>query len=253
MVGTNDAPTTIGADNVITDADVNGGFFLPSWTLTGNDTDADHLDTLSVNSITSESGVDASLFGGLIVFDDGTLGGSFDYDTSDQHGAVSAGSGTVTVTNSAPAATLTGSGGNDIVVAVNGNEALNGGGGNDILIGNSGTHALTGGGGDDIFAFEVVPDQGPTPANSVTDFDNVSDHDMVAISAAAFGGGLTPGQDTSGIFESTGDAEFFGSLFHYDTSNQILYFSSDGTTASAIVVAQFQPSVDLHSQDLLIV
>src|SRR5262249_51426658 len=28
MVGTNDAPTTVGNDNVITDADVNGGFFL---------------------------------------------------------------------------------------------------------------------------------------------------------------------------------------------------------------------------------
>lgn len=253
MIGTNDAPTTVGADNVITDADVNGGFFLPSWTLTANDSDPDHLDVLSVNSITSESGVDATLFGGVIVFDDGTLGGSFDYNTSDAQAAVSAGSGTVTVTNSAPAATLSGSSGNDIIVAVNGNEALDGGGGNDILIGNSGTHSLSGGSGSDIFAFQLVPDQGPTPANAITDFDNLSDHDLVAISAAAFGGGLTPGQDTSGIFESTADAEFFGSLFHYDTSDQILYFSQDGTTASAIVVAQFQPGVDLHSQDLLIV
>jgi VCBS repeat-containing protein len=255
MVGTNDAPTAVGDDNVITDADVNGGFFLPGWTLTVNDSDPDHLDVLNVNSITGESGVDASVFGGVIAFDDATLGGSFDYDTSDAHGAVSSGSGTVTMTNTAPAATLNGTSGNDIIVAVNGNEALNGNGGNDILIGNSGTHSLSGGSGDDIFAFQAVPDQGATPANAITDFDNVSDHDMVAISATAFGAGLTAGQDTSpgGIFDSTGDAEFFGSLFHYDTSNQILYFSSDGTTASAIVVAQFQPGVDLHAHDLMIV
>ncbi|MEJ0076865.1 MAG: VCBS domain-containing protein [Alphaproteobacteria bacterium] len=250
--GTNDAPTTVGADNVITDADVNGGVFLPGWALTHNDTDPDLTDVLSVNSITGTSGLDAFLLGGVIAFDDTTLGGSFTYSTTDGM-AVSPGSGTVTVTNSAPVATLSGTGGSDILVAVNGNEALNGGGGNDILIGNSGTHTLTGGSGDDIFAFQVVPDQTPTPANTITDFNNVSDHDMIAISAAAFGAGLTPGQDTSGIFESTGDADFIGSLFHYDTANQTLYFSSDGTNASAIVVTQLQSGVLLNSHDLMIV
>ena len=71
--------------------------------------------------------------------------------------------------------------------------------------------------------------------------------------AAAFGAGLTPGQDTAGIFESTADADFLGNLFHYDTANQTLYFSSDGTTASAITVAQFQSGVLLNAHDLLIV
>src|SRR4029077_15647922 len=116
----------------------------------------------------------------------------------------------------------------------------------------SGTHVLTGGSGNDIFAFEVVPDQTPTPANTITDVDNGPDHDMVAISAAAFGAGLTPGQDTSGIFESTGDAEFLGNLVPHNTANETLYFSSDGTTASAITVAQFQSGVLLNAHDLLI-
>lgn len=97
------------------------------------------------------------------------------------------------------------------------------------------------------------PLPGSGDVNTITDFDNVSDQDRVAISASAFGGGLAPGMDASLVFESSGDAEFFGSLFHYDETAQTLYFSSDGTTASAIVVAQFGASVLLHGNDLLIV
>ena len=247
--GTNDAPTTVGADNVITNADVNGGFFIPTWALTINDADPDLADTLSVNSITGTSGLDAFLFGGVLAFDDAVLGGSFTYDTTDGL-AVSSGSGTVTVTNNAAAvSTLNGTSGNDILIGTTDGVALDGGGGNDILIGNSGAHALTGGSGDDIFAFQVVPDA----LNSITDFDNVGAQDKIAISAAAFGGGVTPGMDTTFLFESTADAEFLGSLFHYDTSTDTLYFSSDGTTASAIVVAQLQAGVLLNSNDLLIV
>jgi Ca2+-binding RTX toxin-like protein len=252
--GTNDAPTTVGADHVITNADAGGGFFLPTWALTLNDSDPDLTDTLSVNSVTSETGVSTFLFGGVIVFDDGTLGGSFDYNTTDGM-AVSPGSGTVTVDNQAASVTtLNGTSGNDIIIGTTDGVALSGGGGNDILIGNSGSHVLTGGSGDDIFAFEVVPDQIPMgAANTITDFDNVTDHDHLAISAAAFGGGLTPGMDASTVFESSGDAVFFGSLFHYDEANQTLYFSSDGSTASAIVVTQLQPGVLLQGHDLLIV
>jgi VCBS repeat-containing protein len=245
--GTNDAPTAVGADTVITDAGVDGGLFIPGWTLTGNDTDTDTLDTLFVNSITGESGGDAFLFGGVIFFDDTTLGGSFTYDTTDGS-LVSAGSGTVTVVNN-PSSPLNGTGGNDIIISTVGGSALNGGGGDDILIGNSGAHLLTGGSGDDIFSFQLLPDD----VNEITDFDNTVDHDLIGISAAAFGGGLTAGMDVSLVFESTADAEFVGGLLHYDTTANALYFSSDGTTASAILVAQLQSGVLLNAQDLLIV
>jgi hypothetical protein len=55
------------------------------------------------------------------------------------------------------------------------------------------------------------------------------------------------------VFESSGDDQFLGALFHYDTANQTLYFSSDGTNASVITLAQFQSGVVLHANDLLIV
>jgi len=61
---------------------------------------------------------------------------------------------------------------------------------------------------------DVVP--ATTDTNSITDSTNVTDHDHIAISASAFGSGLTPGMDTNSVFESSGDAEFFGSLFHYE-------------------------------------
>jgi len=110
---------------------------------------------------------------------------------------------------------------------------------------------LTGGTGNDSFAFQQVPDG----ANSITDFNNTSQQDHIAISANGFGGGLTPGMDVSATFESSGDDQYFGTgaVFHFDTANETLYFSADGTQASAIAVVQVQAGVVLNPHDLLIV
>ena len=53
--------------------------------------------------------------------------------------------------------------------------------------------------------------------------------------------------DVTSIFETSGDDQFsgFGAEFHFDTANQTLYFSADGTTASAIALAQVQAGVTL--------
>ena len=62
--------------------------------------------------------------------------------------------------------------------------------------------------------------------------------------------------DASIVFESSSDATFLSSFnrFHLDTSSQILYYSADGTTDSAVAVLQLQPSVTLNpQQDLYIV
>ena len=254
--GTNDAPTTVNDDSIITNVDINQGIFIPDWVLTRNDVDPDLGDTLSVNSTSNDVGGSSGfLFGALVWFDDGTLGGSFDYDTTDGS-LTSSGTGTVTVTNNATSTLLlTGTGGDDIIIAGVDGTALVGGGGDDVLIGNAGSHVLTGGTGDDVFAFQLAPDQGPIPTNTITDFNNTTDQDMIAISAAAFGGGLTAGMDTTSVFESsaTADFDFVTSRFHYDTSTDILYFSADGSTGSAIVVAQLQSGVILNANDLMIV
>jgi len=128
---------------------------------------------------------------------------------------------------------------------------MTGGTGNDIFFGNSGSHVMTGGGGNDTFAFMHTTD-GPA---TITDFNNVTAQNHIAVSANGFGGGLTAGMDVTPIFETTADNQFSGTgaEFHFDTANQTLYYSADGTTASEMTLAQVQPGVTLHPHDVLIV
>ena len=247
--GTNDAPTAV-SENVITDVGPNATVDIPSWALAANDTDPDTTDHLFVNNIVASSGGNAVPFGDVFFVDDATPGGSFTYTTSD--GIATSNVATATVINNATSATvLNGTSGDDILIANNGSEALNGGGGNDVLIGNSGAHVMTGGGGNDNFAFLHTTD-GPA---TITDFNNTTAHDRIAVSASGFGGGLTAGMDVTSIFETSNDNQFLGlgAEFHFDTANQTLYFSPNGTTASAIELAQVQPTATIHPHDLWIV
>jgi VCBS repeat-containing protein len=249
--GTNDAPTAVD-DTIITDAGPNGTVIIAPWALGANDTDPDTTDHVFANSIgTSTGGSAGGAFGFAFFSEDATLGGSFTYDASDGH-ATSSNFATVTVVNNATTTTtLTGTGANEILIATQGNEALNGGGGNDILFGFDGNHVLTGGSGNDTFAFQSQP----TGTNVITDFDNTAEHDHIAVSANSFGGGLTAGQDVTSVFETSGDDQFSGSgaVFHFDTANQTLYFSADGTTGSEITLVQVQAGVTINPHDLLIV
>jgi VCBS repeat-containing protein len=249
--GANDAPTAVG-ENVITDAGPSSVIDVPGWALAANDTDPDTTDHVSLKDVVASSGGFGFKSGSDAFFiEDATQGGSFDYTATDGI-ATSANTATATITNNATTATaLVGTGGDDILIATNGSETLSGGGGNDILIGNSGAHVMTGGGGNDSFAFLHTTD-GP---GTITDFNNTTQQDHIAVSAGGFGGGLSAGQDVSSIFETSGDDQFsgFGAEFHFDTANQTLYYSSDGTQASAITVATVQAGVLLHAHDLLIV
>ena len=247
--GANDPPTAVG-ETVVTDVGPNGTVDVPTWALGANDTDPDTTDVVTPNAIVSSSGGGAVLFGDAFFTDDSTLGGSFDYTVTDGH-VTSSNTATATiVNNSTGATTLTGTSGDDIVIASNGSESLNGGGGNDVLIADSGSHAITGGAGSDIFGFVSVPDG----TDTITDFNNTTQADTIAISAAAFGGGLTPHQDLTFDFETTNDNQFSGfAQFHFDTANQTLYYSADYTQTSAVAVVQVQAGVTLHPNDLLVV
>ncbi len=249
--GTNDAPTAV-SESVVTDAGANGTVDIPAWALAANDTDPDTTDHVSVNGILSSSGGNAVLSAGGVAFtDDATLGGSFTYNSTDGI-ALSGNAATATlINNAASATTLTASAGDSILIATNGGEQLAGGAGNDILIGNSGSHVMSGGGGNDTFAFLHTTDGMAT----IADFNNTTEHDHIAVSASGFGGGLSAGMDVTPIFETTGDNQFsgFGAEFHFDTANQTLYFSADGTTASAIALAQVQSGVTINPHDVLIV
>ncbi len=247
--GSNDVPAAV-SNNVITDVGPSGAVDIPQWALAANDTDPDTIDHLFVNSVVSSSGGSAFQSGDVFFIDDATPGGSFDYTSSD--GIATSSAATATVINNATSATaLTGTGSDDIIIATNGTETLSGGSGNDILIGNSGSHVMTGGSGNDTFAFLHTTDG----TGTITDFNNTSEHDHIAVSANGFGGGLTAGMDVTPVFETSGDDQFsgFGAEFHFDTANQTLYFSADGTTASALALTQVQAGVTINPHDLLIV
>lgn len=250
ITGTNDAPTAVN-ENVITDAGASGTIDIPAWALAANDTDPDTTDHLFVNALGAGTGGTAVGFIDAFFIDDATPGGSFTYTTSDGI-ATSANSATATITNNPTSSVaLVGTSGDDIIIATNGTETLSGGGGNDVLIGNSGSHVMTGGSGNDTFAFRQTTD-GP---GIITDFNNLTEHDHIAIQANGFGGGLTAGMDVTSVFETSGDDQFSGSgaVFHFDSANQTLYFSSDGTQASAITVATVQAGATINPHDLLIV
>jgi Ca2+-binding RTX toxin-like protein len=129
--------------------------------------------------------------------------------------------------------------------------ALAGTSGDDIIIGDNASETLDGGAGNDIFGFEQ-PQSGPA---MITDFNNTTEQDQIAVSAAGFGGSLTPGMDLSSLFETSGDNQFVStsSLFHFDTGNQTLYFSADGTTGSEVALAELQAGPTLQSNNMLIV
>jgi len=61
--------------------------------------------------------------------------------------------------------------------------------------------------------------------------------------------------DVTSTFETSADDQFSGSgaVFHFDSANQTLYFSADGSQASAVAVTTVQPGVTLNPHDLLIV
>lgn len=248
--GTNDAPAAA-SDNVVTDAGAGGVVNIPSWALTLNDSDPDAADHVSVGAITSNTGGTAIVFGNTFFLDDATEGGSFDYTAYDGI-AASSNTATVIVNNTATSATtLTADSGGSILIATQGNETMTGGAGNDVLVGSSvGNHAMSGGGGDDVFAFAGPP----ASTSQIADFNNVSEHDRIALSANGFGGGLVAGMDVTSIFETSADNTFSGAAeFHFDTGNQTLYFSADGTQGSAVAVVAVQAGAVINPHDILLV
>lgn len=244
--GTNDAPTAVG-ETVITDVGANATVEIPNWALALNDTDPDAIDHLSLGSITASSGGNAVAFADAFFTDDAALGGSFSYTISDGTTTSSNAATATVINNAAGASALTGTGGDDILIATNGTEAMSGGGGNDVLIATVSGHGMTGGGGNDTFAFLQ-----PSGPSTIGDFNNTTEHDRIAVSASGFGGGLAAGMDVT--FETSSDDVFSGaSQFLFDTGNQTLYYSADGTQGAAVALVSVQNGVLLNQHDIFVV
>ncbi|ELS01009.1 hypothetical protein,putative calcium-binding protein [Xenococcus sp. PCC 7305] len=128
------------------------------------------------------------------------------------------------------------------------NDTLRGGANDDDLIGGAGSDRLTGNGGSDRFVYLGLNQGGDT----ITDF--TSGVDAIAISAAAFGAGLTVGTLSASKFVVGTGATDAGDRFIYNNNTDRLLFDADGTgSINAITIATFNGNPTLNSGDIEII
>jgi Ca2+-binding RTX toxin-like protein len=158
-----------------------------------------------------------------------------------------------------------GGSGNDMLQGGPGNDSMDGGGDKDILLGGDGRDTLSGGTGrdrleggpgEDWFLFGSF---GQAHRDIVTDF--VPGEDAIAISAAAFGGGLVAGMDlaVTGRFRAalTGRSDSpagVGQLV-FETDASRLWWDADGAGGPSQLVAIFSPTLGapLTAADIIVV
>ncbi|GBF78759.1 DUF11 domain-containing protein [Aphanothece sacrum] len=144
---------------------------------------------------------------------------------------------------------LDGGSGNDIIDGLEGNDVLDGGEDNDILRGGSGNDTLTGGTGSDSFAFGS-PTEG---VDTIEDFES-SEGDRIVVSAAGFGGGLTPDatlpESEFVLGTSAADSD---DRFIYDPGTGNLFFDPDGTgDAPQQQIATLTGAPSLSASDIFV-
>ncbi|MDF5738937.1 MULTISPECIES: calcium-binding protein [unclassified Nostoc] len=147
--------------------------------------------------------------------------------------------------------TLSASGatGNNILDGGNGNDILTGGNGNDILTGGNGNDTLYGGSGTDTFAFNSY--------NQGTDrlYDFNPTNELIQVSAAGFGGGLSIGSLSATQFTLGTSATTSNQRFIYDNITGGLYFDLDGSASgfSQVKFAQLSAGVTLTKNNFVVV
>ncbi|MDZ7950039.1 calcium-binding protein [Nostoc sp. DedQUE09] len=132
---------------------------------------------------------------------------------------------------------LSGGDGNDTLTAsgASGNNTLNGGNGDDSLTGGGGNDWLFGEGGTDTFVFNSF-DEG---LDLIRDFGSINEpNELIQVSAAGFGGGLSVGVLQASQFTLGESATTLLQRFIYNSTTGALFFDSDGS-ADAFTQVQF--------------
>ena len=149
---------------------------------------------------------------------------------------------------------LDGGDGNDTLSATDasGKNTLKGGNGNDILIGGYGNDSLYGGSGIDTFVFNTY-DLRSSTGNRVYDFN--ATNDVIGISAARFGTGLSTGSLSANQFQIGASATTSDQKFIYNNITGALFFDEDGTGGgfSQVQFAQLSPGLSLTNNNFVIV
>ena len=253
ITGTNDAPVAVADTKAATeDTTVTGS-------VATNDSDIDHDAVLGytlnapVAGLTLNASGTYSFDAGNAAYQSLAAGQTTDvvasYTVTDEHGASSTSTLTITVTGVAEATvmtpgsggpgsdTLTGSTGNDVLYGGPSGDLLYGEAGNDALFGDQavdslhgglGNDTLTGGAGNDLYYFDT--------ALSSTNIDTIvgENGDLIMLDNTVFGLG------TSGTLAATAFKSLSGSVdaddrILYDTATGNLFFDADGSGSGSAV------------------
>jgi Ca2+-binding RTX toxin-like protein len=146
---------------------------------------------------------------------------------------------------------LRGNAGDNQIFGANGNDQIDGKAGNDVLVGGLGADTLRGSQGDDVFAYASAAEGGDT----VLDFSSnaAGNNDGFAFSAAGFGAGLVAGVPlNANQFEANaaGVATLLTTRFVYDTDDEVLRFTANGSGGGAAAIATLQNGAALVIGDI---
>lgn len=148
---------------------------------------------------------------------------------------------------------IVGNASNNVLNGMGGADQLIGGAGNDQLIGGEGIDRLTGGAGNDAFIFRSLDEIG----DIILDFTNrAGNNDVIRVSGAEFGGGLTAGalaasQFRAGNFNTAQDAD---DRFILRNSDKTLWFDADGVGGQApVMVADLQDNAVFTHADIFVI
>ncbi|MEH2417704.1 MAG: calcium-binding protein [Nostoc sp.] len=146
---------------------------------------------------------------------------------------------------------LFGGDGNDSLFASGaiGNNTLDGGNGNDTLDGGNGNDILTGGLGNDTFAFNSYNEG----VDRLYDFNTTNE--LIQVSAAGFGGGLSIGALQTSQFTIGTSATTSNQRFIYDNVTGGLYFDLDGNAGgfTQVKFAQLSTGLSLSNNNFVVV
>ncbi len=136
---------------------------------------------------------------------------------------------------------LDGGAGNDYISASSafGKNTIYGGSGNDILIGGFGNDTLYGGTGTDTFVFNSYS----KGVDSIYDFN--ATNELIQVSAAGFGGGLSSGSLKTSQFTLGTSATTSNQRFIYNSATGGLFFDLDGSASGFTQVKFAQLSTGL--------
>ncbi|MGV0105036.1 Calcium-binding protein [Nostoc sp. DSM 114167] len=146
---------------------------------------------------------------------------------------------------------LDGGAGNDYISASSafGKNTIYGGSGNDILIGGFGNDILYGGTGTDTFVFNSYS----KGVDSINDFN--ATNELIQVSAAGFGGGLSPGSLKTSQFTLGTSVTTSNQRFIYNSATGGLFFDLDGSASgfTQVKFAQLSTGLSVSENNFVVV